>query len=490
MCNYPLWNLPERICPECGTGFKPSDFEFVPSAAQFCCRGCMQPYYGTTWQGHLSPMEFACVRCGRHVHMDDTVVLPTAGIDEDRTLQGMNPWLDVRRGFFGRFFSAIGYAMTKPTVMARGTPMNASLGIAAAFAMVVNIGAYSICFGPQIAMMSAGPGGGLGGGLTILGFCVVASIVGMWAWGLLAHVILKLTGRTAGTIRHTYLAIYYAAGANTMSALVCVGFMFGWVWWLVSATLMLKEMQRISGLRAAAAALVPPLGVLGGLMGLWVWIIAAAISSSATRTATWRSSGGPGGAIVQPMGVDAAAGMATTVRDAIVASATANAGTFPTHPGVLIAYRQIPISSVAGGRLSRSSDETALLGGRTLRSLDLLQPGERLEAFQRAIASERQTDAAWRRMGDLVMPSLEGVTLEQARAAGLWVMVVAPDPDRMLVAPAVPSFWVIGVDGTPTEVMPIGVNAMLAEQNAARAGVGLPALEDPRLVRHWQPGGS
>lgn len=26
-CNYRLWNLAGRTCPECGTGFRPSGFE-------------------------------------------------------------------------------------------------------------------------------------------------------------------------------------------------------------------------------------------------------------------------------------------------------------------------------------------------------------------------------------------------------------------------------------------------------------------------------
>ena len=33
-CGYPLWNLRERICPECGSPWLPSDVDFVPNVAR------------------------------------------------------------------------------------------------------------------------------------------------------------------------------------------------------------------------------------------------------------------------------------------------------------------------------------------------------------------------------------------------------------------------------------------------------------------------
>lgn len=492
-CNYPLWNLPERVCPECGTAFKPTDFEFVPSACQFCCRHCMQPYYGTTWRGHLEPIEFACVRCQARVHMDDTIVLPTAGVSEDRTLQGCNPWLDPHRGLFNKFFSSIGYAMTKPVMMARGTPVTASLGRAAVFAMLINALAYAVCFGPQLLVMLLGPGGGGGAGLgpagSLMGFILVSSIVGMWLWGLFAHVILKLTGRTSGSVRHTYLALYYSAGANTLSAIPCMGFMFGWIWWMISASIMLKETQRVSGLRASAAAIVPPMLVVGGLVAFWIYIIGAMVAV-AGRAA---GGGGPGftvpgpspaaSVVMSPGGQSNAA----QVRDAIIARASANMGQFPAHPAELVAYQLIEPSLVLSGA-SRSTDETAKVGGQSLRDLDLLPPGDRLEAFQRAIESEtRDSEAAARRLGDLVLPSLGSLTVEQVRQHKLWVVIVAEDPQPALVLPNVVAFWAIQVDGSAVLIGPADAERLLALQNAARARADLPPLPDPRELEHWKP---
>ena len=79
-CDYPLWNLTARQCPECGRPFRPSEFRFVANSVRFCCPHCGQDYYGTGPVGHLVPVEFDCVRCHRRVHMDQMVLLPTEGV--------------------------------------------------------------------------------------------------------------------------------------------------------------------------------------------------------------------------------------------------------------------------------------------------------------------------------------------------------------------------------------------------------------------------
>src|SRR5574341_95612 len=113
-CGYRLWNLRSRICPECGTAFRPSEFEFVGNAVQFCCPHCGQDYYGTGASGHLVPIEFDCVKCGRHIHMDEMVVLPTSGVEEEQTKVEHMPWLDPSRGWVKAWLSTIGMALVRP----------------------------------------------------------------------------------------------------------------------------------------------------------------------------------------------------------------------------------------------------------------------------------------------------------------------------------------------------------------------------------------
>jgi hypothetical protein len=58
-CEYALWNLRWRECPECGTPFRPSEFDFAPMSVRFCRPSCGQEYYGTGPRGHLSPSSKA-----------------------------------------------------------------------------------------------------------------------------------------------------------------------------------------------------------------------------------------------------------------------------------------------------------------------------------------------------------------------------------------------------------------------------------------------
>ena len=76
-CDDALWNLTSRECPECGTAFRPSDYEFVPQSMRFCCPHCDHPYFGTGDKGYTEPQSFAFLLCGRPVSMDHMV--PRAG---------------------------------------------------------------------------------------------------------------------------------------------------------------------------------------------------------------------------------------------------------------------------------------------------------------------------------------------------------------------------------------------------------------------------
>src|SRR5688500_7671887 len=96
-CDYSLWNLKARECPECGAGFVPSDFEFVPGAVRFCCPKCDQEYYGNGAKGHITPRQFTCVTCASVVDLDEMILRPRDGIEEPQTLPGVMPWLERKK---------------------------------------------------------------------------------------------------------------------------------------------------------------------------------------------------------------------------------------------------------------------------------------------------------------------------------------------------------------------------------------------------------
>src|SRR5205809_3624053 len=93
-CDYPLWGLRTRECPECGKPFGPSSYEFVANSVRFCCPHCEQSYYGTGARGHLVPPHFDCVSCQRHIHMHDMVLFPAHGLEEEQTAIEQMPWLN------------------------------------------------------------------------------------------------------------------------------------------------------------------------------------------------------------------------------------------------------------------------------------------------------------------------------------------------------------------------------------------------------------
>ena len=108
-CDYPLWQLTDRLCPECGTPFLPSEHEFILNSVRFCCPHCEQPYYGTGEKGHLVPRTFACVKCAKFIDMDQMVLLPTEGVTERQTQVTVVPWVERRdRGWFAAFFVTLG----------------------------------------------------------------------------------------------------------------------------------------------------------------------------------------------------------------------------------------------------------------------------------------------------------------------------------------------------------------------------------------------
>ncbi len=73
-CDYSLFDIRERICPECGEPFALSSHVFDHCGVRFCCPHCDQQYYGTDLNGHLVPREFQCCRCRNRVSMHEMIV--------------------------------------------------------------------------------------------------------------------------------------------------------------------------------------------------------------------------------------------------------------------------------------------------------------------------------------------------------------------------------------------------------------------------------
>jgi hypothetical protein len=489
-CEYSLWNLKARQCPECGAPFKPSEFEFKPNSVCYCCLHCEQTYYGTTATGHLNPEAFDCVRCGQPVHMDEMILRPTEGVDEQDTRADYNPWLErSREGRFRSWRRTVGRALVAPGRLMLSTPSEASTGQAWWFAIATSLGmmlAGLLLVVPLILILLFGARGGAGGtnpgiilastGLGLLMFIVisfVSVIVVVGIWGAVAHGLLSITGHVEHGIGRTYQAMCYSSGANITSALVCCGGQYwGWIWWAVSAIIMIKEGQKTSGLRASFAVLAMPVLVVVGLMTLYGMMIGLAINQASNAQGAFSASGS---------GVFDTA----TVTELLLGT-NESEGQFPDHglqlasDATMHAMQLVPWS---GGINSTAplfpGSENIFLNFFTSTS-----PTQR--NISAAAAASLPEDVIAHRAGDFVF-SYHGVEPE-IDDPELWIVVFAPiEPSP--TNNTLPDTVVVGLlDGTTLE-FPVEEMMLfrLDQQNIVRADNALPPMPDPTTITTIQP---
>ncbi|MFI4897455.1 MAG: hypothetical protein ACIARR_06485, partial [Phycisphaerales bacterium JB059] len=287
-CKYSLWNLAARTCPECGDPFAPSDYHFRPNSVEFRCPHCAQPYYGTDPQGHLSPRSFACVSCHKPVGMDLMILVPAPGVDPDRAVLDEQAWIDRRQiGRRRAWWKTAMMGMFNPVELARCTPDDARSGAAWKFtainlAIVIGLTYLLVVafglIGAFIAMSSGGGGasillmvvaiyGAFFAALYILQLLLVAVWIGV------THVFLKVTGGAPRPMRATSLSLLYTSGAYLPNIIPCVNYI-SWLWWPITAGVMLKDMQGVSAWRAVTATLLTPVLIVVGFIAAYAAFIA------------------------------------------------------------------------------------------------------------------------------------------------------------------------------------------------------------------------
>lgn len=476
-CEYTLWEIHGRVCPECGHPFKPSEYEFTPNTVRFCCPHCDQSYYGTDDNGHLVPRAFRCVKCAADIEMDEMVLSPAHNVPAQVVmLNTKNPW-ERRRGFgfFRAWFSTVTMALLKPAQLMRQTSPRASLLGALWFAVFSNILYFVIGSGLGFiaimifagAMTSQAPmAAGLWFSLLVMSiFGGVALVLGILIWGLVAHTILRITGGTRHGVNRTLLALCYSSGANALHAVPIIGFYLfalSWVWWAVSATLMLREGQRVSGLRAAIAAVAPPLIGMIVLIGGFYLMMIRPLASYRTNF---------GGAAQIPL-----------VTDALVAAM--QTGQTPLHAAALVADGRIGAYDLVTDD-SNSYPDTISIGALTLEEVEaasLLNA----EAAVRVAAAALPADVVAHRVGDFVF-TYHGIDIANPDHADRWIVICWPDPD---VNPAIASrhfVWIGDATGMETVRMEQDFQSSLDDENQARRDCGLPEIPHPRDVLHSRP---
>lgn len=482
VCDYRLWNLETRRCPECGTPFSPSEFEFVPNSVQFCCPECGQAYFGNGPHGHLVPAEFDCVSCGRRIHMDDMILRPADGVDEERTRPTSVPWAARgRRGWLYPWLATIRMAIVHPCRLMESLPHRAPLSRAWSFALLTNALVMAAVVTPFIilpVLVASRFGGGApacGGWVCgLLGVSTVALVAWLafvGIWGLWAHGILALTGSTEAGPGRTYQGILYGSAANIATALPCLGQYVGWIWWAVNSTLMVKAGQRVGGGRAALAVLSWPIvTVVGGAVLYAMLIIGPALTAApvpATTTA----------------GVPSATGDTRLLVQALRQYAKLHGGHGPAHAAELL--RTSAVTPLAFTTMETATDiDRVPVGETTLGDLLVASPAEVARAARTA-AGELPEAVIAHRLGDFVF-TYHGIDPRSANP-GLWLVIWSPDPAQNPAAATSRAGVVVGCAGGRALQLPGGLKEAVAKQNRLRARYGLPPLPDPATVTHERP---
>lgn len=428
-CDYPLWDIAARACPECGLPFRPSEYEFAVNSVRFCCHHCGQAYYGTGERGHLVPSRFNCISCARMIDMDEMLVLPRDGVPESISLPERMPWLERHRiGFWKALGGTWIRALGTPSRLADAIPKRAPDGSggptlfpALVYAMILvvpfmSLGAGIFMIFPILGIIAGVGGTAMGTVLAIAStiLTIIISCIVLFAfWAALAHGALRATGPTPAGFPGTVAALAYSSGASFLAAIPCLSFVLlpvGMCWWALVATLMAIRIQRVSPVRSVFAFLIAPLLVISMLIGgavLFAYTVApntGAFSGiyppppplTPPPTATTAT---------PPAGAPAAAPVAAPRSHAALADRVAGAclayrdreGAWPRTGLDLVRGKDLPAAHL----IASDNPGTAHAGGMTLEQVDLLL-GDQLRLFADAFANESDHPSGISRAGSVI----------------------------------------------------------------------------------------
>lgn len=478
-CDYPLWNIKARECPECGRPFRPSEFDFIPDAVRFCCPACDTAYYGTGERGQLVPDAFECVRCARPIDMDRMVLRPAEGVHEEQTKVEAIPWLErEQRGVVRSWLKTVWYGMVAPHKIGSGLrgplrPVRALWFLAFTMTVLVAVGAALPLLGISLIMVLSGDPSGTGpaiAGVIIALTIGIAFAIFTLLWSLTTHGMLRLTGGAPHTLGRTVEATCFCCGPLAILAIPCLGpycgSYIGSVWWIVAACIAVATGQQVHGGRATLAVLTFPTLLVAAIVVAYGGFFFFMFPNMMARAS----------------GAANAARNQVTVAS-IVSAFNEAAGADGAGPAHAVELLETGVGSPTMFVLATSTtvpDEVPV-GDTNLFDLSML-PDNRRRAAIDAIVAAQPADVVAHRLGDFVF-TYHGVDLADADP-GLWIAVGvaergSEDPDAMIV--------VAQVDGRTTAFPPESLPERLAAQNAIRAENGLPALPDPSTVTHARP---
>lgn len=486
-CNYPLWNLSARNCPECGDPFYPSEYQFKPNSVEFRCPHCAQTYYGTSPEGHLVPRTFACVQCNTMIGMDSMVLVAAPGVDPENVIPEHMPW--IRRAHTGRrkaWWKTSILGMINPVLLARVTPENAGLGAAWKFTIVnvslvlvlpyLLLAGVIVLFGLITALGGGGaPGGGLAFLLMLLGTyalfflaLIIIQLIFVAIWIPVTHAFLRITGSVQHPMRATSLSILYTSGANLPNIIPCVNYI-SWLWWPITAGIMLKDMQGVSAWRSVIATLLAPALAVGAFVIAYAAFFAWAMSLQATAMNAGMA--------------NASSSLQASTTWRALDNYVGAAGAFPEHALHAIAAGDMdPDDVIHPHTMTVLSDIP--VGDITLNEFEYLSVERQLQ-LARDASDALPDDVTAHRLGDVVFTH-HGLTPNAH--FNLWIAIISPDPDANPGQTDIDAMiWVCLASGAVDEHLSEDFEWALDLQNRLRAEYGLDPLPHPSTIRHDAP---
>jgi hypothetical protein len=428
--------------------------------------------------------------------MDEMIVAPAEGITEQQTAVDRMPWLERGEGgIFKAWFATIKWAMIEPHRVIRATPADTSIGRAWLFGLgtaviFLTFGAYLpiLVYGTAV---SFGPGqsGFSGVWFTIggIGTIVFGSLaVGLYilTWAGIAHGILRITGKTAHTFRRTCHAIFYSAPAGVVLAVPCCNILFGLVWWIASAAIMVKEAHKVHGARAAVAVFVWP------VLSVYIWQVVTGLQGVFLAAMLIPMFVGGGGG---PFGGGlAGGGMALSsetyaITQAVTSYGMQNNGQGPAHAIELALTGTMYLGPWGGGFCHQGTKTTPTdipVGDGTFKDFTSSSRSTQFGLVKDAMESIPPGIVA-HRFGDFIF-TYHGATLNTWDAQ-LWTVVMIPDPDVNGARAANDPIYIGTAGYTVSQITFSQLPAQIKQQNQHRATLGLPPLPDLTTVTHDKP---
>lgn len=482
-CDYSLWGITGRACPECGGAFQPSDFDLTPNAVRFLCPHCRQQYFGTGPMGHLDPIAFDCVSCGAPIHMDQMVLEPREGIADDRTRADRNPWLERPRiKMRSAYWRTVGKSIGSPMRLAWATPQESAASTALGFFTINLIWILALNALPMVVLFAipiflTGGGGGSTWQQVVLPLAMLIGVptVGMFMvfflWAIVTQGVLMLLARRREGVGTTVKAMAYASAPVLTMAIPCVGVYalpIGIIWWAIGGIAMLTAMHRIAWWRAAIAHTIGLIVAVGLPAGGAAFVIYGMVKNTQVAMAGAMSSIA-----------------AHTLYSDLQATPASTTGPAPIHLiDLMTAQSGLPFAADNLGEF-RITPPEMLIDGKSLT--DHLQLTQAELDARNADLRAAMLPSGIHRIGHLVL-AYHGIDLGNPPAPNLWIAIVWPDPDSGAVFTRSRRAAVIDAQGTATDIDVNQFPVELSAQNAMRKSLSIPEIPDPATVHMWPPG--